>query len=158
MFAVAPQADAATKVTPTAPRAVKGYVGTPQKSPRLDTRCLTKGTVICINKTTNRLYFLKDGKVVDDFSIRTGRSGMATREGVFRVQWKSANHWSTLYHVRMPYSMFFSGGQAVHYSADFARYGYSRGGSHGCVNVRDMAGARMMFNNTPTGSKVVVYR
>lgn len=152
-----PDASAATRTTTTAPRAVKGYVGTPtSKSPRLDTRCLTKGTVICINKTTHRLYYLKDGKVVDDFSVRTGRRGLDTREGTFRVEWKARTLISNLYHVPMPFSMFFSGGQAVHYSADFAANGYGVG-SHGCANLRDWAGARMMFDNTPVGSKVVVY-
>ena len=36
----------------------------------------------------------------------------------------------------MPFAMFFSGGQAVHYSPDFAATGYA-GASHGCVNIRD---------------------
>ena len=39
----------------------------------------------------------------------------------------------------MPYAMFFSGGQAVHYSPDFAARGYN-GASHGCVNVRNLGG------------------
>ena len=46
-----------------------------------------------------------------------------------------------LYGSAMPYAMFFSGGQAVHYSSDFAARGYA-GASHGCVNVRDHAGIR----------------
>ena len=53
--------------------------------------------------------------------------------------------------------MFFSGGQAVHYSPYFARDGYN-GGSHGCVNLRDYEGAQWLFDHTPTGSRVVVYR
>ena len=43
---------------------------------------------------------------------------------------------STLYDSSMPFAMFFDGGQAVHYSADFAADGYY-GASHGCVNIRD---------------------
>ena len=64
---------------------------------------------------------------------------------------------STLYHSPMPYAMFFSGGQAVHYSADFAARGYA-GASHGCVNVRDEAklvGA--LRRRCRNGDKVVVY-
>ena len=45
----------------------------------------------------------------------------------------------------MPYAMFFSGGQAVHYSADFAARGYD-GASHGCVNVRDKGKIAALFD------------
>ena len=45
----------------------------------------------------------------------------------------------------MPFAMFFSGGQAVHYSSDFAARGYA-GATHGCVNVRDLAGIRWLFD------------
>ena len=45
----------------------------------------------------------------------------------------------------MPFAMFFSGGQAVHYSPDFAAVGYN-GASHGCVNVRDYDGIAWLFD------------
>ncbi|HLT60746.1 MAG TPA: L,D-transpeptidase, partial [Microlunatus sp.] len=63
---------------------------------------------------------------------------------------------SNLYHTPMPYSMFFSGGQAVHYSADFAARGYN-GGSHGCVNVRNWAAIVELFAQARVGDKVIVY-
>jgi len=56
----------------------------------------------------------------------------------------------------MPYSMFFSGGQAIHYSSDFARRGYS-GASHGCVNTRDYSRMRLLYNRTPVGTRVYIY-
>ena len=56
----------------------------------------------------------------------------------------------------MPYAMFFSGGQAVHYSADFAKNGYN-GASHGCVNVRDKGAIASLFDQVGTGDKVAVY-
>ncbi len=56
----------------------------------------------------------------------------------------------------MPYAMFFSGGQAVHYSADFAARGYN-GASHGCVNVRDKGKLSALFDQVQVGDKVVVY-
>jgi lipoprotein-anchoring transpeptidase ErfK/SrfK len=52
--------------------------------------------------------------------------------------------------------MFFSRGQAVHYSSDFAARGYA-GASHGCVNVRDYDGVRWLFDHVRIGDKVVVY-
>jgi lipoprotein-anchoring transpeptidase ErfK/SrfK len=56
----------------------------------------------------------------------------------------------------MPYSMFFSGGQAVHYSSNFARLGYA-GASHGCVNVRDWDGIVRLYNESRIGDKVVIH-
>lgn len=121
----------------------------------LDKRCLT-GRTICVNKTTRKMSWVINGKVQQSWDVRTGRAGMETREGVFNVYWKSKNHFSTLYYVPMPFSLFFSGGQAVHYSADFASRGYWRG-SAGCVNMRSWSGAEYLFNQTRVGDKVVVY-
>ena len=70
---------------------------------------------------------------------RFGSDELPTREGAFSVYRKSRDHVSTLYDSSMPFAMFFSGGQAVHYSSDFAAVGYD-GASHGCVNVRDYDG------------------
>ena len=70
---------------------------------------------------------------------------------------KSKNHVSKLYKSPMPYAMFFSRGQAVHYSSDFARRGYA-GASHGCVNTRNKTLMARLFARTRVGTKVVVYR
>jgi lipoprotein-anchoring transpeptidase ErfK/SrfK len=75
---------------------------------------------------------------------------------VFTLYWKSRHHVSTLYDSPMPYAMFFSGGQAVHFSYDFAARGYA-GGSHGCVNVRDETAIAALFSQARTGDKVVVH-
>ena len=56
----------------------------------------------------------------------------------------------------MPFAMFFSGGQAVHYSPDFAAVGYA-GASHGCVNVRDYQAVAGLFEQVQVGDRVVVY-
>jgi lipoprotein-anchoring transpeptidase ErfK/SrfK len=87
---------------------------------------------------------------------RFGASTTPTRKGTFNIFLKSKNHFSTLYDTPMPYAMFFSGGQAVHYSPDFAARGYN-GASHGCVNIRDMSGVRKLFAKVSVGTKVVVY-
>ena len=56
----------------------------------------------------------------------------------------------------MPFAMCFSGGQAVHYSPDFASVGYG-GASHGCVNIRDLDGIAALFDEVQVGDAVVVY-
>ncbi|MEU3317771.1 L,D-transpeptidase family protein [Streptomyces sp. NPDC006785] len=120
-----------------------------------DERCL-KGRVLCISKNSRTLAWMIDGTVVSAMDVRFGSEYTPTREGVFEVFWKSRDHVSTLYDTPMPYALFFSGGQAVHYSADFAANGYG-GASHGCVNVRDKKKVAALFDQVRTGDKVVVY-
>lgn len=124
--------------------------------PKPDPRCMT-GRVMCINKTSRTLAWMIDGKVRSAMDVRFGAQYTPTREGTFSVFWKSRHHVSTLYDSPMPYAMFFSGGQAVHYSSDFAARGYT-GASHGCVNVRDEGKIASLFAQVRDGDKVVVYK
>jgi peptidoglycan hydrolase-like protein with peptidoglycan-binding domain len=123
---------------------------------KLDVRCST-GRVLCIDKSTRRLRWVVDGNVLMSTEVRFGSQFTPTREGQFSVYWKSRNHVSKLYDSKMPFAMFFSGGQAVHYSSDFAAQGYN-GASHGCVNVRNWPKIERLFGQVRVGDKVVVYR
>jgi peptidoglycan hydrolase-like protein with peptidoglycan-binding domain len=127
----------------------------PAEGAALDPRCTT-GDALCIDKTTNSLRWVNDGKVLMTLDVRFGREGMETREGQFSVTYKSRDHVSSIYDTSMPLAMFFSGGQAVHYSPDFAANGYN-GASHGCVNVRDYSAIASLFDQVDVGDKVVVY-
>lgn len=122
----------------------------------LDPRCTT-GRALCIDKENNTLRWVVDGSVELTLDVRFGCVGTPTREGAFSVYWKSRDHVSSLYDSEMPFAMFFDGGQAVHYSADFAAVGYS-GCSHGCVNVRDYDSIEWLFGQVNVGDKVIVYR
>lgn len=123
----------------------------------LDPRCLS-GRVLCIDKTSRTLRWVIDGHVAQTLDARFGStiSNTPTREGVFSVYSMDADHVSRLYGSSMPFAMFFSGGQAVHYSSDFATVGYN-GASHGCVNIRDYDGIKWLFSQVRIGDKVVVY-
>lgn len=121
----------------------------------LDSRCLT-GRALCVSKRTNKLVWVINGRPQLRVDVRFGSQELPTRNGVFSVGWKSRNHVSSLYKTPMPFAMFFSGGQAVHYSPDFAARGY-RGASHGCVNVRDRQVIEGLFNTVQVGDKVIVY-
>ena len=121
----------------------------------LDPRCLA-GRVMCISKSTRRLTWVIDGVPQYGFAVRFGSDELPTREGVFHIYKKKIDVISNLYHTPMPYSMFFSGGQAVHYSSNFARLGYS-GASHGCVNVRDWDGIVRLYNESRIGDTVVIH-
>jgi len=122
----------------------------------LDRRCLT-GRVMCVDKTTSSLRWVVDGRVRVTLAARFGGPSTPTREGAFAVYRKSRDHVSSLYDTPMPYAMFFSGGQAVHYSPDFAANGYN-GASHGCVNIRARAAIARLFDIVRIGTPVIVYR
>lgn len=126
------------------------------KGTKLDERCKT-GRVMCIDKSSRTLRWVVNGVVKTKLDARFGGSSTPTREGQFKVFMKSRDHVSSLYNSYMPFAMFFSGGQAVHYSPDFAQTGYN-GASHGCVNIRDRKAIEKLFNKVKVGDKVVVYR
>lgn len=129
--------------------------GTGNQAGALDPRCTT-GRALCIDKTSRTLRWVVDGQVRQRVDVRFGRESMPTREGAFSVFRKSRDHVSSIYDTPMPYAMFFSGGQAVHYSPDFAATGYN-GASHGCVNVRDRAAVAWLFDQVRIGDKAIVY-
>ena len=144
-----PTRDELNNVKPVAPKPTAA-------SWDVDKRCLT-GRVICISKSTRSLTWVIDGEAQYSMAVRFGSEAEPTREGVFGITWKKVDVISNLYHTPMPYSMFFSGGQAVHYSSNFARLGYT-GASHGCVNVRNKPLLIQLYNESRIGDKVIVYR
>src|SRR5690606_25654795 len=126
------------------------------KGPKLDERCKT-GRVMCIDKSSRTLRWVVNGVVKTSLAARFGGASYPTREGQFSVFRKSRNHVSSIYGSSMPFAMFFSGGQAVHYSPDFSQTGYN-GASHGCVNIRDRRAIERLFDTVKIRDKVVVYR
>ena len=136
---------------------LNNVVAAPKTSKKmtLDDRCL-QGRVICISKSQRKLAWVIDGEIQMTMDVRFGSQKTPTRNGVFSVYWKSRNHHSKLYDSPMPYALFFSGGQAVHYSSDFAARGYA-GASKGCVNVRDKKAVSALFDTVREGDKVVVF-
>ena len=145
-----PTADELANVKPKPPEAKPTTV-----SWDVDERCMT-GRVMCISKSTRRLTWVVDGVPKYGMDVRFGSDELPTREGVFSVYLKKVDVISNLYHTPMPYSMFFSGGQAVHYSSNFARLGYT-GASHGCVNVRNWPLLIQLYDEVRIGDKVVVH-
>jgi peptidoglycan hydrolase-like protein with peptidoglycan-binding domain len=143
-------------VEPTADELANRFPGDVDTDAPLDPRCLT-GRAMCVDKSSSTLRWMVDGAVLRTVAVRFGSEYTPTREGQFSVSWKSRDHVSSLYDTPMPFAMFFSGGQAVHYSADFAATGYD-GASHGCVNVRDLPAITALFDEVSVGDKVVVYR
>lgn len=115
------------------------------------------GRILCVDKTQLVLRAMKNGKQQLVTDVRFGSSETPTRNGKFRVYSKVRYLVSDLSGTPMPYSLFFSGGQAVHYSPGFHRDGYN-GSSLGCVNVGILKNARWIYRNTPSGTPVFIYR
>lgn len=122
----------------------------------IDKRCKVSGRVMCIDKTQRKLRYMVDGKVKKTIDARFGCAASPTREGLWHVFRKVRHDVSYQYHSPMPLSMYFSGGEAVHYSSDFAARGYA-GCSHGCVNIRDKKTLTYIYNRIHIGDRVVVY-
>ncbi len=141
---------------PTTDELANRLPGSTTTTAALDERCTT-GRALCVDKTSSTVRWVVDGTVRRTMAVRFGSAYTPTREGLFHVDRKSRDHVSNLYGSSMPFAMFFSGGQAVHYSSDFAARGYA-GASHGCVNVRDLAGIAWLFDQVAVGDAVVVYR
>ena len=131
----------------TAPAISQGF--------RPDSRCMT-GRVFCASKSQRKMAWMIDGKIIEVMDARFGRAGYETRNGKNKIYWKHDDHVSSLYGSEMPYSMFFDGGQAIHYSENFRRVGYSWG-SAGCINLRYLSLAKRMFETARVGDWVVVY-
>ncbi|GAA2718122.1 L,D-transpeptidase family protein [Streptomyces luteosporeus] len=124
-------------------------------NPNAAGKCPTnKGRIACVD-LTRQLSWVQDGGKLKfgPVPIRSGRDGYETRTGLKRIYWRSIDHWSTIYKVRMPYSQFFDGGQAFH-SIDGSVW--SAPGSHGCVNMR-RADAQAYWSLLKNGDDVYVY-
>ncbi|MET9733730.1 L,D-transpeptidase [Streptomyces sp. NPDC006458] len=110
--------------------------------------------VACVDLSRELTWVQKGRKVVyGPVSIRSGRTGYRTRTGWHTVYWRHKNHVSTLYGQPMPYSQFFSGGQAFH-----AVYGtiFTTVGSMGCVNLR-LGDAKKLWRVLKKGDRVYVW-
>ncbi|GGS22957.1 murein L,D-transpeptidase [Streptomyces aureoverticillatus] len=113
-----------------------------------------KGRIACVD-LTRQLSWIQDGKTLKygPVPVRTGRNGYETRTGLKKVYWRDIDHVSSIYHVPMPYSQFFDGGQAFH-SVGISVW--APPGSHGCVNMTKKDAAKY-WNTLRKGDDVFVY-
>ncbi|MFI6941647.1 L,D-transpeptidase family protein [Streptomyces sp. NPDC050418] len=112
------------------------------------------GRVACVDLRRQLMWVTKAGKrIFGPVPVRTGRPGYETRTGWFKVYWRHKNHYSTLYEAPMPYSQFFSGGQAFH-----GIYGsvHRPPGSHGCINLT-FKDAKVLWATLRAGDQVYVW-
>ncbi|MFI2372931.1 L,D-transpeptidase family protein [Streptomyces sp. NPDC018833] len=125
------------------------------KNPNKAGTCpVNKGRIACVD-LTRQLSWIQDGRTLryGPVPVRTGKNGTETRTGAKKIYWRNINHWSTIYHVRMPYAQFFDGGQAFHSTTKSM---WNPPGSGGCVNMR-ATDAKAYWNLLRNGDDVYVY-
>lgn len=129
----------------------------------MNQRCNTAKdkVVACADKASGKLLLFTDGMLRLEADARFGSSEYPTSEGTFRVTRLEERSWSVPYRVVMPFSVYFVGGEAIHYSQQYENKedGEPAGASAGCVNLKDYEKARWIFNwfQANGGGTVVVY-
>ncbi|MGG8409174.1 L,D-transpeptidase family protein [Streptomyces sp. 12297] len=124
-------------------------------NPNKDGKCpVNRGRIACVD-LTRQLSWIQDGRTLKygPVPVRTGKDGTETRTGLKKIYQRELNHWSSIYHVWMPYSQFFDGGQAFH---SVTKSMWNPPGSGGCVNMRP-ADAKAYWNMLRNGEDVYVY-
>jgi hypothetical protein len=109
--------------------------------------CKRAGWHACYDRHWHQVSLYHDGSMVNSWLVRGGDYSMQTRTGNFKVYYRDIDHWSRQYDSPMPYSQFFSGGQALHGSR--MMMDPFVGHSHGCVNFWT-EDARQLWHLTAT--------
>lgn len=141
-------------------RVVRALWSMTGKRNRVPSICRKEKVALCASKTQKVLRYYKRGKLVRVFDARFGQENSKskrTRLGNFRVYAKIPNGTSSLAGTWMPWAMYFSGGQAIHYSGGFKSVGYY-GASLGCINIRDFSGVKWLYKKIQRGTLVKVYK
>ena len=132
-------------------------------------------TYIEVDLSTQHLWYVKDGQVVEDFGIISGKSGYDTPQGVTAVYkkvtdvtlispWKDPKTGEPTYKTPIDVGLVISkdGGVLIHSapwqpSSMFGNASYHvNGGSHGCVNA-PTAKTWDLYNSVPLNTPVVVH-
>lgn len=115
-----------------------------------------RGRWIEVNLAKQRLTAWENGRAVYSTRISSGKAATPTRRGVFSIQRKyRAKTMRGRGYVapNVPYTMFYSGGYAIHGAYWHNRFGTPV--SHGCVNL-PVGVSRRLYSWAGVGTKVVV--
>jgi lipoprotein-anchoring transpeptidase ErfK/SrfK len=121
------------------------------------------GKYIDINLAVQILSLFEDGKLLDSYLISSGKRGMDTPKGEFKVMAKRPRPWSNKYGLYMPWFMQFTGeGHGIHELPEWPG-GYKEGAnhlgipvSHGCVRL-GIGPAKRAYDWAEVGTPIVIY-
>jgi hypothetical protein len=140
-----------------------------EKEPIYTQKALPRGkdeignTYVEINITRQHLWFYKDGKLITQGSVVTGKpvKGRATVVGTYMLNYKQKG--SCLrgpgYEAEVTYWMPFFGNIGIHDASWRYSFGgeiYKRNGSHGCVNA-PLYLAKAIYENIKDGTPIISY-
>ena len=86
-------------------RTYKRLLTLTKKKGRLPAICRKSARILCIDKSQKVVRYLKKNRVVVILDARFGGYRTPTREGLFRVYSKDADHISSQFHTWMPFAM-----------------------------------------------------
>lgn len=124
---------------------------------------VSKDKLIEVDLSEQKLRLHQKGKIVGEYRISSGRPGMPTPIGNFKVLSKIRLAWSARYRLYMPYSLRFYNGYYIH-ELPYWPGGYREGEehlgipvSHGCIRL-GMGPAERVYNFANIGTKIIIHR
>lgn len=135
----------------------------PKPEPKPEPQFVSQEKMIEIDLSVQKLKLHKNGEVIAEYTISSGKSGMRTPTGDFRVLSKEENHWSSTYALWMPYSLRFHNGFYIH-ELPYWPGGYREGEehlgipvSHGCVRL-GIGAAEVVYGFVEVGTQVEIHQ
>ncbi len=125
---------------------------------------IKEGKYIDVNLAGQVMAIFENGKVLDAFVVSSGKRGMDTPKGSFKIENKAARPWSKTYSLFMPNWMAIvpSGKFGIHELPEWPG-GYKEGEnhlgtpvSHGCIRL-GVGAAKRVFDWAEIGTPVIVY-
>jgi len=124
---------------------------------------IAEGKYIDINLAKQQLSIFENSERLGTYKVSTGKRGMATPTGTFKVMAKRGRAWSKKYNLYMPYFMQFTGqGHGIHELPEW-KNGYKEGAahlgtpvSHGCVRL-GVGPAAKIYGWSDVGTPVVIH-
>jgi L,D-transpeptidase catalytic domain len=111
-----------------------------------------------VDKSTQQMQVVKDGRVLYVWPVSTGRDRFSTPSGVYTPERMERTWFSRAYYdAPMPHAIFFRGGYAIHGSYAISKLGGPA--SHGCVRLHPRNAALlfgMVQQEGPSNTTIVV--
>ncbi|MDD3497941.1 MAG: L,D-transpeptidase family protein [Candidatus Moranbacteria bacterium] len=135
-----------------------------EKAKKFTKARMEQGKYIDINLNIQVLTIFENGSILDSFLISSGKRGMETPKGEFKISNKHPRPWSRQYGLFMPYWMAIvpSGKFGIHELPEWPG-GYKEGQnhlgipvSHGCVRL-GVGAAKKVYDWAEIGTPVVIY-
>lgn len=125
---------------------------------------IKEGKYIDLNLKSQVMTIFENGKLLDAYLISSGKRGMPTPQGTFRIANKTPRAWSKKYGLYMPYwnAIVPSGDFGIHELPEWPG-GFKEGQahlgtpvSHGCVRL-GVGPAEIVYNWTEIGTPVIIH-